>query len=74
MRIKNIESNVVGQADLLLMPDLNAGKMRYGNSNCVDGGDLPDARCTGADRADLAHRFAAVARCFGNAGAVGFGS
>lgn len=47
-RIKNIESNMVGQPDLLLMPELNAGKMLYGNSNSVGGGSrtclVPGAR------------------------------
>lgn len=38
-RIKKIESQVAGNADLLLMPDLNAGNMLYKSFNYVAGGD-----------------------------------
>jgi phosphate acetyltransferase/phosphate butyryltransferase len=38
-RIKKIESQVAGDADLLLMPDLNAGNMLYKSFNYVGGGD-----------------------------------
>ena len=38
-RTKNIESGVAGDADLLLMPDLNAGNMLYKSFNYVGGGD-----------------------------------
>ncbi len=38
-RIKNIDSVVPGNADLLLMPDLNAGNMLYKSFNYIGGGD-----------------------------------
>ena len=38
-RIKKIESIVPGDADLLLMPDLNAGNMLYKSFNYIGGGD-----------------------------------
>ena len=38
-RIKKISSHVSGDADLLLMPDLNAGNMLYKSFNYVGGGD-----------------------------------
>ena len=38
-RIKNIESQVAGDADLFIMPDLNAGNMLYKSFNYVGGGD-----------------------------------
>ncbi len=38
-RTKNISSQVAGDADLLLMPDLNAGNMLYKGFNYVGGGD-----------------------------------
>ena len=38
-RIKKIESQIAGDADLLLMPDLNAGNMLYKSFNYVGGGD-----------------------------------
>jgi len=38
-RIKKIESEVAGDADLLLMPDLNAGNMLYKSFNYIGGGD-----------------------------------
>ena len=38
-RTKKIESQVAGDADLLLMPDLNAGNMLYKSFNHVGGGD-----------------------------------
>ena len=38
-RIKKIDSQVAGDADLLLMPDLNAGNMLYKSFNYVGGGD-----------------------------------
>ncbi len=38
-RIKRIESTVSGDADLLLMPDLNAGNMLYKSFNYIGGGD-----------------------------------
>lgn len=38
-RLKKIESTVAGDADLLLMPDLNAGNMLYKSFNYVGGGD-----------------------------------
>ncbi|MES2101121.1 MAG: bifunctional enoyl-CoA hydratase/phosphate acetyltransferase [Pseudomonadota bacterium] len=38
-RIKKIESTVPGDADLLLMPDLNAGNMLYKSFNYIGGGD-----------------------------------
>jgi phosphate acetyltransferase/phosphate butyryltransferase len=38
-RIKKIESAVSGDADLLLMPDLNAGNMLYKSFNYIGGGD-----------------------------------
>ncbi len=38
-RIKKIESQVAGDADLLLMPDLNAGNMLYKSFNYIGGGD-----------------------------------
>ena len=38
-RTKKIESQVAGVADLLLMPDLNAGNMLYKSFNYVGGGD-----------------------------------
>jgi phosphate acetyltransferase/phosphate butyryltransferase len=38
-RIKKIESQVAGDADLLLMTDLNAGNMLYKSFNYVGGGD-----------------------------------
>lgn len=37
-RIKKIESRVAGHADLLLMPDLNAGNMLYKSFNYIGGG------------------------------------
>jgi phosphate acetyltransferase/phosphate butyryltransferase len=38
-RIKNIDSRVAGDADLLIMPDLNAGNMLYKSFVYVGGGD-----------------------------------
>ena len=38
-RIKKIESRVAGDADLFIMPDLNAGNMLYNSFNYVGGGD-----------------------------------
>ncbi len=38
-RIKKIESQVAGDADLFIMPDLNAGNMLYKSFNYVGGGD-----------------------------------
>lgn len=38
-RIKKIESQVSGDADLLLVPDLNAGNMLYKSFNYVGGGE-----------------------------------
>ncbi|MEO6033321.1 MAG: bifunctional enoyl-CoA hydratase/phosphate acetyltransferase [Burkholderiaceae bacterium] len=38
-RIKHIEGQVPGHADLLLMPDLNAGNMLYKSFNYIGGGD-----------------------------------
>ncbi|MEO6972222.1 MAG: bifunctional enoyl-CoA hydratase/phosphate acetyltransferase [Rhodoferax sp.] len=38
-RIKKIDSKVSGDADLLLMPDLNAGNMLYKSFNYIGGGD-----------------------------------
>ncbi len=38
-RIKKIDSQVAGDADLLLVPDLNAGNMLYKSFNYVGGGD-----------------------------------
>lgn len=38
-RIKKMTSQVAGDADLLLMPDLNAGNMLYKSFNYVGGGD-----------------------------------
>ena len=38
-RIKKIESIVPGDADLLLMPDLNAGNVLYKSFNYIGGGD-----------------------------------
>ncbi|HPP83643.1 MAG TPA: bifunctional enoyl-CoA hydratase/phosphate acetyltransferase [Rubrivivax sp.] len=38
-RIKRIDSDVAGDADLLLVPDLNAGNMLYKSFNYVGGGD-----------------------------------
>ena len=38
-RIKKIDSQVSGDADLLLMPDLNAGNMLYKSFNYIGGGD-----------------------------------
>ena len=38
-RIKKIDSQVAGDADLLLMPDLNAGNMLYKSFNYIGGGD-----------------------------------
>ncbi len=38
-RIKQIASPVPGHADLLLMPDLNAGNMLYKSFNYIGGGD-----------------------------------
>ena len=38
-RIKHISSHVSGDADLLLMPDLNAGNMLYKSFNYIGGGD-----------------------------------
>jgi phosphate acetyltransferase len=38
-RIKQIDSVVPGHADLLLMPDLNAGNMLYKSFNYIGGGD-----------------------------------
>ena len=38
-RIKKIESKVAGDADLLVMPDLNAGNMLYKSFVYVGGGD-----------------------------------
>lgn len=38
-RIKHITSVVSGDADLLLMPDLNAGNMLYKSFNYIGGGD-----------------------------------
>ena len=38
-RIKKIEGSVPGDADLLLMPDLNAGNMLYKSFNYIGGGD-----------------------------------
>ena len=38
-RIKGIDSQVAGNADLLLMPDLNAGNMLYKAFNLVGGGE-----------------------------------
>lgn len=38
-RIKRIESVVAGDADLMLVPDLNAGNMLYKSFNYVGGGD-----------------------------------
>ncbi len=38
-RIKKMDSRVAGAADLLLMPDLNAGNMLYKSFNYIGGGD-----------------------------------
>ena len=38
-RIKKMDSQVAGDADLMLMPDLNAGNMLYKSFNYVGGGD-----------------------------------
>ncbi len=38
-RIKKIDSQVAGDADLMLVPDLNAGNMLYKSFNYVGGGD-----------------------------------
>jgi len=38
-RIKKIEGSVPGDADLLLLPDLNAGNMLYKSFNYIGGGD-----------------------------------
>ncbi|MEO8936233.1 MAG: bifunctional enoyl-CoA hydratase/phosphate acetyltransferase [Burkholderiaceae bacterium] len=38
-RIKKMESKVSGDADLLVMPDLNAGNMLYKSFNYIGGGD-----------------------------------
>ena len=38
-RIKKIESQVAGDVDLFIMPDLNAGNMLYKSFNYVGGGD-----------------------------------
>ena len=38
-RIKQMDTQVAGDADLLLMPDLNAGNMLYKSFNYVGGGD-----------------------------------
>lgn len=38
-RIKKIDSHVAGDADLMLVPDLNAGNMVYKSFNYVGGGD-----------------------------------
>jgi phosphate acetyltransferase/phosphate butyryltransferase len=38
-RIKKMDSQVAGNADLMLMPDLNAGNMLYKSFNYVGGGD-----------------------------------
>ncbi len=38
-RIKHIDSTVPGDADLLVMPDLNAGNMLYKSFNYIGGGD-----------------------------------
>lgn len=38
-RIKGIASQVAGDADLLLVPDLNAGNMLYKSFNYIGGGD-----------------------------------
>jgi len=38
-RIKKIQSEVAGDADLLVMPDLNAGNMLYKSFNYIGGGD-----------------------------------
>ncbi len=38
-RIKGIAPRVAGDADLLLMPDLNAGNMLYKSFNYIGGGD-----------------------------------
>jgi phosphate acetyltransferase len=38
-RIKKIDGQVPGEADLLIMPDLNAGNMLYKSFNYIGGGD-----------------------------------
>ncbi len=38
-RVKKIESAVAGDADLMLVPDLNSGNMLYKSFNLVGGGD-----------------------------------
>ena len=38
-RVKKMDSRVAGEADLLLMPDLNAGNMLYKSFNYIGGGD-----------------------------------
>lgn len=38
-RIKKMKSQVAGDADLLLMPDLNSGNMLYKSFNYIGGGD-----------------------------------
>lgn len=38
-RVKKLDSRVSGDADLLLMPDLNAGNMLYKSFNYIGGGD-----------------------------------
>jgi phosphate acetyltransferase/phosphate butyryltransferase len=38
-QIKKIESQVAGDADLFILPDLNAGNMLYKSFNYVGGGD-----------------------------------
>ncbi len=38
-RIKKMDSQVAGEADLMLMPDLNAGNMLYKSFNYIGGGD-----------------------------------
>jgi phosphate acetyltransferase/phosphate butyryltransferase len=67
-RIKKIESKLAGDADLLLMPDLNAGNMLYksliyiGGADCaglVLGASVPIVLTSRAD--SLQSRLASVA-------------
>lgn len=67
-KTKGIDSRVAGDADLLLMPDLNAGNMLYKGFNYVGGGDCAGlvlgatAPIVLTSRADsLASRVASVA-------------
>lgn len=71
-RMKKMASGTSSDADLLLMPDLDAGNLLYKSFTYIDGGECAGlvlgARRPGADCPDLARGFAGLAHRFRRAG------